>query len=320
VTGAGGFIGKHVCSNLLRQGYSVRALTRDPSRVEPGVVIHLAPELRDPILLRTAFRGVDAVVHLAGHAHATSGSVGDAIYRAVNVEGTRAITEAAAAESVQQLIFASSVKAIGEGGEATLSDDTPENPKDGYGRSKLEAEQVIYEVSERRGLAVTVLRFPLVYGPGVKGNVRRLFDAVWRGLPIPVGGVPNARSMLGVENLVAFVNRLLRQAIASRRPFILSDSETVSTESLVRMIGAGLGRRPRLVKVSLRLLRGLASVGDVVALSGIPVLTSAQIDRLTGSLMVDSARAWREAGIVPPVSLQVGIARTAAWYVNEVRR
>lgn len=238
----------------------------------------------------------------------------DALYRAVNVDGTRAVAEAAAAESVRQVIFASSIKAIGEGGDALLSDDSPEKPQDAYGRSKLEAERLLYEISEQEGLPVTILRFPLVYGPGVKGNLRQLFSAVWRGLPIPVGGVRNARSMLGVDNIVAFIGRLLQEPIVSQRPFLLSDREDVSTERLVRMIGAGLGRKPHIVKPPLRFLRGLAAVGDLVALSGLPALTSKHLDRLTTSLIVDSSRAWREAGINPAVSIEAGIARTAIWY------
>jgi nucleoside-diphosphate-sugar epimerase len=100
----------------------------------------------------------------------------------------------------------------------------------------------------------------------------------------------------------------------SQRPFLLSDREVVSTESLVRMIGTGLGRQPRIVKLPLRFLRGLAALGDLVALSGLPALTSKHVDRLTTSLIVDSSRAWREAGINPPVSIEAGIARTAVWY------
>ena len=320
MTGASGFIGRHVCFDLLRQGYSVRALTRDPTGVEPGVEARFAPDLLNVELLRTGFRGVDAVIHLAGRAHVMSDRAGEAIYRAVNVEGTRAVAQAAAAESVRQIIFASSVKAIGEGGDASLSDDSAERPQDAYGRSKLEAEQLLYEIAERGEVPVTILRFPLVYGPGVKGNVRRLLGAIWRGLPIPVGGVRNTRSMLGVDNIVAFIGQILQAPLVSQRPFLLSDRESVSTETLVRMIGTGLGRRPRIVKLPLRLLRGLASVGDLVARSGIPALTNAHVDRLIGSLIVDSSRAWREADIDPPVSLEVGITRTAAWYLSEGRR
>lgn len=238
----------------------------------------------------------------------------DSVYRAVNVEGTRAVAEAAAAESVAQVIFASSVKAVGEGGNDPISDDTPERPQDAYGRSKLEAEQVLYQVSRREGLPVTVLRFPLVYGPGVKGNVRRLFDAVWRGFPIPIGGARNARSMLGIHNALAFIGRALQNPLVSARPFLLSDGGTVSTEGLIAMIAIGLGRKERIVKVPSGVLRGMAVVGDVIALSGIPVFTSNHLDRLIGSLIVDSSRAWREAGITPPVSLDAGLAETAVWY------
>jgi nucleoside-diphosphate-sugar epimerase len=276
-------------------------------------------ELLDVDLLRTAFRGADAVIHLAGHAHAISRRVSEAIYQATNVVGTRVVAEAAAAESVRQFIFASSVKAIGDAGDAPLSDESPENPTDAYGRSKLEAERLLYEISGRRGLPVTVLRFPLVYGPGVKGNLRRLFDAVWWRLPIPVGRAINARSLLGIDNLTAFVDRLLQQPLVSERPFLLSDAEAISTEGLVRIIGSGLGRRPRIVKLPLRVLRGLASAGDIVARSGIVILTSAHVDRLVGTMVVDSTRAWSEVGIKPPVSLELGIARTAAWYRSEVR-
>jgi nucleoside-diphosphate-sugar epimerase len=320
VTGASGFIGQHVCSDLLRQGYSVRALTRDPSRMEPGVQAYLTPDLRRVELLRPGLRGVDSVIHLAGHAHVMSGIGGDAEFRAVNIEGTRAVAEAAAAESVRQLIFSSSVKAMGEGGNAPVSDESAENPHDSYGRSKLEAEHGLSEIGDREGLAVTILRFPLVYGPGVKGNLRRLFDAVWRGFPIPVGDVHNARTMLGVGNIVAFISRLLEEPLASRRPYLLSDSETVSTDTLVRMIGKDLKRRPRIVKVPLGFLRGLAAVGDIVARTGVPALTNAHVDRLAGSLIVDSSRAWREARMSPPVSLEAGVARTAEWYLSQVIR
>jgi nucleoside-diphosphate-sugar epimerase len=319
VTGASGFIGQHVCSDLFRRGYLVRALTSNPLAIKAGVQAHFAPDLRDVELLRTTFRGVNAVIHLAGRAHVMSDTAGDSTYHAVNVAVTRAVAEAAATEMVSQMIFASSVKAIGEGGEGVLSDASLEKPEDAYGRSKLEAEHVLSQTSKRDGLHVTILRLPLVYGPGVKGNLRRLFDAVWRGFPIPVSEVPNTRSMLGVENALAFIDRLLQEPLVSQRPFLLSDSESVSTEGLVRMIGTGLHRRPRIVKLPLTLLRGAARVGDVIALSGMPAFTTRHFDRLTGSMIVDSSRAWREAGIHPPLSVQTGIARTAAWYVRDGR-
>ena len=320
VTGASGFIGRRVCSHLVRQGYTVRALIRHPSSIEPGVQAYPTPDLRSVELLRNGLRGVDCVIHLAGRAHVMSGTGADAEFRAVNVDGTRAVAQAAAAESVSQLIFSSSVKVLGEGGELPLSDDSPENPLDAYGRSKLEAERSLTEIADREGLLATILRFPLVYGPGVKGNMRRIFDAVWRGFPIPIGAEQNARTMLGIDNMVAFVSGLLRKPLAGKRPFLLSDRETVSTETLVQMIGTDLKRHPRIVKLPRALLRGVAAVGDIAARAGLPALTSAHVDRLTGSLIVDSSRAWLEAGIDPPVSLENGLAGTAAWYLRDVGR
>jgi UDP-N-acetyl-alpha-D-quinovosamine dehydrogenase len=308
-----------VCANLLREGYSVRALSRDPSGKRPGLDARVTPDLRDVQSLRAVFRGASAVIHLAGRAHVMADQGGDAAYRAVNVDGTRGVALAAAAESVGQVIFSSSVKAIGEGGSIALCDTTPEEPQDAYGRSKLEAERLLFEISERERLPVTVLRFPLVYGPGVKGNVRRLFDAVWRGFPIPVGGVHNRRSLLGIDNILSFLSRILATPVVSQRPFLLSDAETISTEGLVELIGSGLGRKPRIVRLPISVLRGVAGVGDVLALSGFPSFSSKHLERLIGSLTIDSSRAWREAGINPSASLQAGITQTAEWFLGSIR-
>ena len=235
-------------------------------------------------------------------------------YRATNVEGTRAVAEAAAAEVVGQIIFASSIKAISEGGADPLNDDTPSMPRDAYGRSKLEAEEALRRVSQREGLPATILRFPLVYGAGVKGNVRRLFDAVWNGLPLPVGQIQNQRTMLGVDNLIAFLRRIVEHPITSDKAFGLGDRESESTEALIRMIGAALDRPPRIVVVPPRILHLLARIGDAASMIGARVSTSEQLKRLTGSLVIDSTRAWEAAGLEPPVSLASGIERTAVWY------
>ena len=314
MTGSGGFIGRHVCTDLVRRGFSVRALTRDSSRVIPGVEIWANRDLLDVESLRPSFRGADAVIHLAGRAHMMFDERADEAYRLTNVEGTRAVAKAAAAESVRHVIFSSSVKAVGEGGEVRLTCDTPEAPQDAYGRSKLEAERILAEVCDAAGIVSTVVRFPVVYGPGVKGNILRLFDAVWRGIPVPVGGIANARSMLGIDNILGFLAVILDRPPASGKPFLLSDGEAVSTERLVKLIGEKLGRTARVVGVPIGLLRLFAAAGDAIASLGMPIFTSGQLERLTGSLVVDSSAAWRAAGIAPPVSLDVGIGRTAAWY------
>lgn len=315
MTGAGGFIGSHVSSELIRRGYAVRALTRSGASLQPGVEVRVLPDLDDVPSLRSAFKGATAVVHLAGHAHVmSSGSHGENLYRQVNVVGTRGVAEAAASASVGQLIFASSVKAIGEGGSAPFDDETPPHPEDAYGKSKLEAEKALFEIGLHRDLPIAVLRFPLVYGPGVKGNLLRLLDAVWRGFPLPVGGIQNERSMLGIDNLVAFLGQIVEGRIAKPTPLLVSDEESISTEALVRMMGGALGRQVRIINMPSSVVRVLGKLGDAAGRVGIQVFSTAAADRLTGSLRVDSARAWRLVGMRPPVPLEEGIRRVGDWY------
>lgn len=282
--------------------------------MSPGAIPFQTARLDDTNALRLAFRGASVVIHLAGHAHAMSATDREGLYRAVNVEGSRSVGEAAAAESVTHLVFASSVKAIGEGGATAVSDATPPHPVDTYGESKLEAEKTLYEIGERRRVAVSVLRLPLVYGPGVKGNMRRILDAVSRGFPLPVGGVRNERSMLGIDNLTALLARILELPAETRRPMLVSDAESVSTESLVRMIASALGKRPRILKLPPGIIRGLGEIGDFASTIGLQFFSSAAADRLLHSLRVDSSRAWQIAGFKPPIPLDEGIHRVANWY------
>jgi nucleoside-diphosphate-sugar epimerase len=317
VTGATGFIGHHVCRELIRNGYKVIGLGRDTSRLPAGVRGRDIRDLTDASALRSAFRGSRAVIHLAGRAHVMhERGDAEALYRKVNVDGTLAVAQAAAAEGVAQVIFTSSVKAIGEVAGRMLDDSTEPQPVDAYGRSKLEAERTLQRVGAEAGFEATIVRLPLVYGPGVKGNVLRLFDAVWRGIPLPIGGIRNERSLLGIDNLVGFTLQILEEPVRSSTPFLLSDPEAASTESLVRMIGSALGRKPRIVNVPIGVLHAMGRAGDLGTSWGIRVVTSADIRRLTRSLRIDSSRAWAAAGITPVVPLDEGMRRVAQWYIS----
>jgi len=147
----------------------------------------------------------------------------------------------------------------------------------------------------------------------------RLFDAVWRGIPLPVGRIRNERSMLAIDNLTAFILRIIEKPLQGDTPFLLSDSERPSTEALVRVIADRLGRPANILNVPAGLLRFVGVLGDLVALVGPRIVGIDQIERLTTSLRVDSSRAWRAAGIERPVSLEQGIERTANWYRERAR-
>ena len=129
-------------------------------------------------------------------------------FRRANVEST-ALLAGVAASTGARFILASTVKAVGEGNSVAWTEETPPAPVDPYGVSKLEAERVVRDVAGKHGTRAAVLRFPLVYGPGVKGNMLRLFRLVDRGVPLPFGSVANRRSMLYVGNLVAAIRSVL---------------------------------------------------------------------------------------------------------------
>jgi nucleoside-diphosphate-sugar epimerase len=256
----------------------------------------------DRVAVRAAVTGVDAVVHLAARVHIMRESAADPLaeFRRANVKSTWVLGEEAGGAGVRQLVLASTVKAVGEGNSTAWTEDTSPAPSDPYGTSKLEAERAVREVAQRQGIRAAVLRFPLVYGPGVKGNMLRLFALVDRGVPLPFGSVANRRSMLYVGNLVAAVCAVLESPLDRTETFFVSDGRDLSLPALIRMIGKALGKPVRLLPVPPSLLR--------------LVLPAAETERLIGSLTVDGSKLSRVTGYRAPHSVEEGLRVTADWY------
>ena len=321
VTGATGFLGTHVCRALAARGLTVRALTRQPNAPLPGGIMPaVVRDLTDAVGLAAALDGVSTVVHLAGYVHQPRAHTDELACRAVNVGGTRVVLQAAVAAGVRTFLFTSTVKAVGDQSREPWTERTPAAPADAYGRTKLEAEQLVRAVAGRHGLHAPILRLPLVYGPGMKANALRLFDLVDRGVPLPLGRVENQRSSLYVGNFLAAMTCVVEHA-AGDDLFFVSDGSPVSTPQLVRAIARALGRPARLVPVPLGLMRLGARLADVLALA-VPSLPdgSAIMDRLAGSLAVDTSKLTAAVGYRPPYTLEQGLAATAEWYRGRVRR
>jgi nucleoside-diphosphate-sugar epimerase len=316
VTGATGFVGAPVCRALREAGWTVRGLVRPGSAAPPeGVEPAPAADLLDALAVERAVQGVDAVVHLAARVHVMRDAAADPLaeFRRVNVEGTRALAEAAGRAGATRFVFASSVKAMGESAPRPWTEADPPAPVDPYGVSKLEAERALFAAAAAHGMRAAALRLPLVYGPGVRANFLRLMQLADRGVPLPLGGVRNVRSLAYVENVAAAVLSVLGSDDASGA-FFVSDQDDVSTPELIRRIARALGRPARLLPVPPALFRAAGRVGDVAARIVPFPLTTAAVDRLLGSLAVDSSRLTRLAGYRPPFTLAEGIGRTAAWY------
>lgn len=309
VTGANGFVGRALCAELLKRRYVVRGAVRDSSYRDGGgcevvkvAAVDATTEWTD------ALKGMDTVIHLAARVHVMNDTVADPLaeFRRVNTAGTEHLARCAAANGVKRLIYASSIKVNGEatcGGQKFTEADAPA-PQDPYGISKWEAEQALHRVAAETGLEVVIVRPPLVYGPGVKGNFISLLAAIDKGIPLPLAGANNARSLVYVGNLVDALIVCAIHPSAAGQTYLVSDGEAVSTASLADNIARALGRRNRMFYFPPVLLRAGA------ALFG----RSAQVDRLFGSLLAGDEKIRCELSWSPPYSLEQGLRETAEWY------
>jgi nucleoside-diphosphate-sugar epimerase len=250
VTGATGFIGRRIVSELPKRSYRVRVLLRRHTDMDFDCASAVVGDLAHPQNLSAALADVDAVVHSAGVAHAMSG-VPEADYRLLNTEATVALARAAHRARVKRFVFLSSIRAqSGPSSPVVLSEQMPPAPTDAYGRSKLAAEQGLAEV----GIDWTALRPVLVFGPGVRGNFARLIDIAKSPYPLPIGGLNARRSLLSVDSLVDAVDAVLRAPGELRRPLIVADAEPLTVGEMIAALRRGLGRGPHIMPVPAPLL------------------------------------------------------------------
>jgi len=308
VTGANGFVGRALCKALASAGRPARAALREQRAGFADAVVtgDIGPETD----WRAALEGIRCVVHLAARTHVLSDTAADPLaeYRRINFAGTDRLARAAVAQGVRRFVFLSSVKV---NGERTVTrpfteDDAP-RPEDAYGASKWEAEQALARVAVESRLEVVVLRSPLVYGPGVRGNFLRLMHLVARGVPLPLGAAHNRRSLVYVGNLADAIVKAIDAPRAAGRTYLVADGEDVSTPELVRALARALGVTPRLPSLPLAVLDLAAAI----------VGRRAELARLTDSLQVDCSRIRSELDWRPRHGLAQGLQETARWYYSK---
>ena len=300
LTGATGFIGRHLLRDLPTRGYRIRVLLRRPTELPPEADGAVVGDLARPSNMAEALRGVDTVIHSAGLAHAMTGLPEDD-YRTVNVQATVDLAKAAERAGVKRFVFLSSIRAqTGPTSQAILTETMAARPTDAYGRSKLDAELGLADLLSASSLDWAALRPVLVYGDGVKGNMAALLKLAKSSWPLPFGGLHAKRSLLHLDNLAAGIDTLLKAPGPLRRPYLIADQEPLSVAEMIAAIRAGLGRQPGLLPVPEALLN-LAS-----RLAG----KREAFERLAGSLVADPA-ALINLGWQPPVAARDGLAGLA---------
>ncbi len=306
VTGANGFVGRALIPILAARGHAVRAAVRQ-SDTAAGVETACVGDIDARTDWAAALADIESVVHLAARVHVMRDIAADplAAFRQVNVAGTERLVLQAAQAGVKRLVYLSSIKVNGEQthGAPYREEDVPA-PADPYGVSKWEAEQALHRIARETGLEVVVLRPPLIYGPEVKANFLRLLRGVDRGLPLPFGRIENRRSLLFVGNLCDAIATCLEHPAAAGETFLLSDGEDLSTPELIRRIATVMNRQSRLIPVPEALIE----------LAGRLAGRHAEVERLVGSLCVDSSKIRDTLGWCPPYSVDDGLRRTVEWF------
>lgn len=308
VTGANGFVGRALCAELQRRGLQVRAALHAPGGLPQHLEAVTVGEIDGGTDWTGALRGVEAVIHLAARVHVMDDKAADPLaeFLRVNLHGTENLARQAVRAGVHRFVYVSTVKVNGERtpGAGSFSESDQPDPHDPYGVSKWQAERALQRIAGETGLEVVVVRPPLVYGPGVKGNFLSLLDVLDKGVPLPLAGARSLRSLVYVGNLADALIACATHPAAAGQTYLVSDGEDVSTAQLVAWISAALGRKNRSYYAPPALLRAAAWV----------LGRTEQVDRLFGSLRVNDEKIRRELGWVPPWSMARGLRATVDDY------
>lgn len=310
VTGANGFVGRALTQHLLNKGCHVRGAVRTTSddAAMQGVEQVVIPDIGRETDWSDALQDVEVVIHLAARVHMMRDQAEDPLaeFMAINAFGTENLARQAAAKGVKRFVYVSSIKVNGEAtiqGHPMTELDIPQ-PHDPYGISKWKAELSLHDLSRETSMEISILRPPLIYGPGVKANFARLIETVSKGVPLPLNSIRNARSLLYVGNLVDALYVCSVDGNAAGQTYLISDGEAVSTPMLTRLIAKALGKPDRIFGFPVGLMR---LIGRLLRKTG-------AIDRLTQSLEIDNSKISNQLSWHPPYTLAQGLQETADRY------
>ncbi len=296
VTGANGFVGKRLVEALSEHNIqTVAAARRELNLKLPGVSCVRVKELSAQTDWFEALNGVDVVMHTAARAHITKEIAIDPtpLFHKANVDGLIALANQAIQAKVKRFVFISS---IGVNGSETkdkpfCEDDVP-NPQLPYAISKFDAEKALQVITAQSEMTYTIIRPPLVYGPGARGNLERLRKLIAGGLPLPFGAINNARSMISRENLVDILIQCSDNPAAANEIFVVADGVDVTTTQILQNIARSLNKRARLLPVPIFLLKVLLKSLGQGRLAG----------QLFGSLQVNNSKIKAQLNWQPKVS------------------
>lgn len=307
VTGATGFVGAEVLNRLISAygSASIRTFGRRATNVR--AVTHVMGEITPETDYSYVLNDVDIVIHAAAKNHVMNDlSVGVSDeYRYVNVDGTLNLVRQSAKAGVSRFIFISTIKVNGESTDDRLPFCHTDScdASDPYGMSKAEAEIGLMNVSNKSDMDFVIIRPPLVYGPGAKGNFLLMMNIINKNFPVPLGGITNKRSLVALDNLVDLIITCIDHPKATNQTFLVSDDQDVSTSELLKMMASAFGKKSRLIPVPMGLIQFVANLLGKRAMA----------QRLCSSLVVDISHTKETLSWKPPVTMEQQLAKIATY-------
>jgi nucleoside-diphosphate-sugar epimerase len=248
----------------------------------------------------------DVVIHLAGKAHDLKKTSNSEEYYRVNTELTQKVFDAFLASKAKVFITLSSVKAVADEVEGSLTEEHIPNPMTHYGKSKLLAEQYILSQEIPEGKRFYILRPCMVHGPGNKGNLNLLYKLASKGIPWPLGAFDNERSFCSIDNLMFIINELIDRKDIPSGVYNLADDEALSTNDVISILAESQNGKAKIWKLPKGIIKSLAKLGDILRLP----LTTERLQKLTESYVVSNQKIKIAIGKDFPVSAKVGLLKT----------
>ncbi|MCB2183180.1 MAG: NAD-dependent epimerase/dehydratase family protein [Desulfobulbaceae bacterium] len=259
ITGVSGFVGRHLARYLHKQGRDILGTSRSCRHASlPSWIKCINFSIEDGSEIEDVLPGCDSVVHLAGRVHQLNekGEHLTEIYKSINVDAPLKLARQAAEAGVKRFVFLSTIKVNGEKTTSVpfSACDFP-SPEGAYAESKLAAEKGLLEIGSGKKIEIVVIRPPLIYGKGAKGNIRRLLEIIKKGIPLPLGSIKNKRDLVSIENLCDLIAVCLDHPRAPGQVFLVSDGHPITTADIIRFLALGAGVKVRLFPFPVSLLR-----------------------------------------------------------------
>ena len=283
LTGASGFVGKNLISNLGDHFYI--------TKYSRGSKINIQE---------------DTVIHLAGKAHDLKNTTSETEYYLVNTDLTKEVFDAFLVSDAKVFIFLSSVKAVADDLQLELKEDVIPNPITHYGKSKLLAEQYIFSKKIPDGKRIYILRPCMIHGPGNKGNLNLLYNFVSKGFPWPLGAFENKRSFCSIDNLCYIINELIDNDKILSGIYNISDDEAISTNELIGLIAEGQGEKIYILKIPQLIIISVSKLGNVFKLP----LNIERLTKLTETYVVSNKKIKQAISKPLPLTAKEGLIKT----------